>query len=110
MIFERYGSLKKNVIKINNFYLFNKCSINPTSAHACKFRVLFFKMAVNTDQTSACKLGEHMSNSSNIWMMFFDSKMTKFSSKSNSPPTNCKENEKKVLLLLFFKNCICKND
>lgn len=83
--------------------LLSTCSTSPTSVQACRFRMLFFRMAVNMLQTSAWQVTSHLSSKSTMHVMPSPSWMIKFISKSNWPPTSF---QKKYLKKNVSGNCI----
>lgn len=88
--------------------LLSTCSTSPTSVHACRLRMLFFKIAVNMLHTSAWQVTSHLSSKSTMQVMPSPSWMMKFISKSKWPPTSfqtkgLKDKIKKNLKIIVSK-------
>lgn len=99
--------------------LLSTCSTSPTSVHACRLRILFFRIAVNMLHTSAWQVTLHLSNNSTMQVMPSFSWIIKFISKSKSLPTSFQTKDEKyiyqntiphlnILLLASCSYSICK--
>lgn len=76
-------------IILSTFSIFpSTLSTRPTSVQTWRFRMLFFRMAVNMLQTSAWQVMSHFSSNSTMQMTLSPSWIMKFISRSNWPPTS----------------------